>query len=408
MWQNPGVCSDSVSATLPGGQASSPPDHTDQADEATPARQVRHRYQDPLDQVWLETARRIGLRVTRTPGAYATTDGRGTLLIGEQAALDPDDCLAQMIFHELCHSLVEGPEAFSRPDWGLDNAGARDDVPREHACLRLQATLAAEHGLRRVFAPTTDFRAFYDALGPDPLMPRGEPSVILAIHGLRRARVSPWAPHLEDALRATATIARQAAAFAPAGPAARETAPALPALWQLVDPEPPRHAAGFPMAPAADPGHASGAAPPTCGTCAWHYRGGPGRAVDRCRQAEGVRISPDASACNRWEPQLDCQECGACCREAYDSVTVSRRDPVRKHHPELIVDRGTYIELARTGGHCAALVREPAPGSVPAATAATPARYSCRIYDHRPRPCHELERSGPHCLVARRRVGLSR
>lgn len=370
---------------------------------AVPARPVHHRYRDPLDQVWLETARRIGLRVERTPSAYATTDGRGTLLIGDPAALDPDDCLAQMIFHELCHSLIEGPEAFARPDWGLDNIGARDDVPREHACLRLQATLAAEHGLRRLFAPTTDFRAFYDGLGPDPLAPRGEPSVVLAIHGLRRAHMHPWAPHLEAALGATAAIARQAAAFAPAEPVADRAAPALPPSWQLVDPEPPRHPAGFPMAPVPDPGPA-----PTCGTCAWHYRGGPGRAVDRCRQAEGMRIEPGWSACNRWEPALNCQECGACCREAYDSVTVSRRDPVCKHHPELVIDRGTYVELARTGGHCVALMREPAPvsGATPAAFA--PGRYSCRIYDHRPRPCRELERSGAHCLVARRRVGLSR
>ena len=80
------------------------------------SREVTSRYIDPLTQVWLGAARRIGLRVVRTPDAYAATDGRGTLAIGTTDALDADDSLAQMIFHELCHSLVEGEESFSRPD----------------------------------------------------------------------------------------------------------------------------------------------------------------------------------------------------------------------------------------------------------------------------------------------------
>ena len=54
--------------------------------------------------------------------------------------------LAQLILHELCHALVEGPGALNRPDWGLDNESARD-VEREHACLRLQARLAQRQRL---------------------------------------------------------------------------------------------------------------------------------------------------------------------------------------------------------------------------------------------------------------------
>jgi len=100
------------------------------------ARQVTHRYVDPLTEVWLGAARRIGLRVVRTPDAYAATDGGGTLAIGTEATLDADDSLAQMIFHELCHSLVEGEESFTRPDWGLDNTLEPDW--HEYACQRLQ------------------------------------------------------------------------------------------------------------------------------------------------------------------------------------------------------------------------------------------------------------------------------
>src|SRR5690606_22717231 len=149
-------------------------------------RRVTHRYLDPLDQIWLEAAARIGLAVERSDEVYAATDGQRTLHIGAPPTLDPDDCLAQMIFHELCHSLIEGPDAFARPDWGLDNTGDRD-VPREHACLRLQAHLAGRVGLRRFFAPTTDFRAFYDRLPADPLSPRRAPDVVAAIVGAQRA-----------------------------------------------------------------------------------------------------------------------------------------------------------------------------------------------------------------------------
>ncbi|HEV7554010.1 MAG TPA: hypothetical protein VGO00_01080, partial [Kofleriaceae bacterium] len=98
------------------------------------ARDIHHRYGDPLAEIWLGAARQIGLRVERTADAYASTDGHGTLAIAIDAALDADDSLAQMIFHELCHSLVEGEEAFRAPDWGMDNTGPEHDW-REHACL---------------------------------------------------------------------------------------------------------------------------------------------------------------------------------------------------------------------------------------------------------------------------------
>ncbi|HEX8110920.1 MAG TPA: hypothetical protein VF516_24475, partial [Kofleriaceae bacterium] len=162
------------------------------------ARDVTHRYVDPLAQVWLAAARRIGLRVVRTPDAYAATDGHGTLAVGDDATLDADDSLAQMIFHELCHSLVEGEDAFARPDWGMDNTGPDHDW-REHACLRVQWVLAGRHGLRGLFAPTTDFRAFWDRLAGDVLADRADPSVQAAIAGLGRVALPPWAPALDEA-----------------------------------------------------------------------------------------------------------------------------------------------------------------------------------------------------------------
>ncbi|MEM7436592.1 MAG: YkgJ family cysteine cluster protein, partial [Myxococcota bacterium] len=124
-------------------------------------REPTHLYLDPLDAIWLTTAHRIGFRVERSSEAYASTDGQGVMVIGTPDTLDPDDCLAQMILHELCHSLVEGAASLALPDFGLDNETNQHDV-REHACLRLQASLTAPHGLRAALAPTTDFRDYYD------------------------------------------------------------------------------------------------------------------------------------------------------------------------------------------------------------------------------------------------------
>ena len=188
-------------------------------------RAVTALYRDPMDEIWLVTAERVGLRVSRSDQVFAATDGGGVLTLGEAHTLDSDDCLAQMIFHELCHSLVQGRESFAVADWGLDNVGATDDA-REHACLRVQARLAGAHGLRQVLAPTTDFRSFYDGLPADPLL-GDDPSVALAEAAIGRARTPPWAPHLGLALEATKAMAAIAAPYAPAG-----------SLWSRFSPVP--------------------------------------------------------------------------------------------------------------------------------------------------------------------------
>jgi hypothetical protein len=324
-------------------------------------RPVTHTYRDPLDEIWLAAARRIGFRIGRTPDAYAHADGKGTILLGTAETLDADDCLAQMILHELCHALVEGPDAWSKADWGLDNTSLKDEV-RETACLRLQAALTGPRGLRQVLAPTTDHRPIFDALPADPLTPRREGSVVLARLGLARARKAPFAPHLEEALDATAALAR----LVPASDGS---------LWSVAEAPAARHPTGL----------FAGDSAKTCESCAW-------RAGATCRQA-GRRVDASWPACERHEPALDCQECGACCREAYHSVTVSRRDPVVKKHPSLVVARESYLEIRREGDRCAAL--------------SVGERYACEIYEDRPRPCRGFTASSANCLEARRRVGLT-
>ena len=345
------------------------------------SRAVTRRYVDPLAQVWLAAARAVGLRVVRTPDAYASTDGRGTLAIATDDGMDADDSLAQMIFHELCHSLVEGEESFRSPDWGMDNTGPDHDF-REHACLRVQWVLTSRFGLRGVLAPTTDFRStFWNTLTGDVLADRDDKSVQLAILALRRAEKHPWAPHLLNALEASERIARVVVHNA-----TTSASPDDASLWTDVTPWRPPHPTGLP----------TGETQATCGDCAWRYTA---RGKLRCRQAD-ITIEAAWPSCERFEATLDCQTCGACCREAYHSVEVQQRDPAVKKQPDYIVDRGTYLEIKRCGDRCAALHG----GEV---TEGRQQRFHCVIYDDRPRTCREFTLGSEHCLTARRRVGLS-
>jgi Fe-S-cluster containining protein len=341
-----------------------------------------------IDRVWIDAAARCGFRVERGEAAYATTDGRRVILIGTRALLDDDDCLAQLVLHELCHALVQGEASWSQPDWGLDNTSNRDD-DAEAACLRLQAHWADRRGLRQLMAPTTPWKTYYAALPVDPLFPAGsvdEAPCALAAAAVGLAARMGMDAAIDEALAATAALVG-------VGPAA---APVVGL-----------HPVGFALAPADESR--------TCGSCAWIYRGGRGPAVERCRQTtgevgDGRRTRAEFPACARWEPPVDCLACGACCREAYHSVSVSVRDPVVWKQPGLVVRDGHRFSLLRAGPRCAALEggeSAPAIGNVPASGATAGHRYACRIYEDRPRTCREFEQGGRHCLVARRRVGLS-
>jgi len=327
-------------------------------------RRVTHRYEDPLDRVWCTAAERIGLAVERTEDAYAATDGAGRLRLGAPSTLDPDDCLAQMIFHELCHSLVEGPDSFELPDWGLDNVDLERDLPRERACLRAQAVLAGRVGLRWVFAPTTDHRAFYDALPADPLE-GDDPSVPMARRAIERAARDPWGPHLLSALDASAKILAEVRRFAPAG-----------SLLSLAQEPPARHPSGGYLHP--DPRDR------TCGGCAFHEPSCP---------VHGERPQLDWPACEDFVAELDCRACAACCREAYQVVELDERDPFVARHAALVERVDGRLVLRRADGRC-----PPLEGDGP---------YRCALYEDRPETCREFERGGEHCLTARRRVGLS-
>lgn len=314
--------------------------------------EARQKQADSLPAIWTAVAAGIGLGAGRPPTRCPANTGE---------VPEGGDRLSARIFHHICHALVDAPRSLTGESANLDR-----DERLEHACLRLQATLAAPHGLRQVLGPAAEHTAYYDALPEDPLTPRDDPTVVLARRGAAWAERRPFAPHVEDALTATRTVSAGA-----------------------LDPMPPRHALGFPL-------RVSGT--DTCDACAWCWLGGRGRAVPRCRQAGNTRIDRQWPACDRFELPLDCIACAACCREAYGAVQISTREPVGRLHPDLIERHGGRLDMRRDGDRCAALTGGRSAGE----------RFACRIYGDRPRTCRDFTLGGEHCLTARRRVGLSR
>jgi len=376
------------------------------------SRPVHARYIDPLTHIWLSAVEQLGLRVGRDERGYATTDGNGRLTVAPDRDLDADDCLAQILLHELCHALVQGEQSFGQPDWGLENdadqAQYQGDTVREQACLRVQAALLRPYGLRGLLGPTTDFRAFYDRLPPDPLDgDAADPALPLARDGLARAMRSPFRRPLDAALRATAEVHAATgkagagrydveAALGTEADAGAQSRSRLTAMWQL-HPPPARHPSALPMH---DGLHAapSGA---TCATCVFAtppLRGkGPWRCQFTCTgDTPGRSITPTAAACALFRPGLDCQLCAACCRHAYDLVPVTRREPAVVRHPDLIDAKGRllYIRRDTKQRRCAAL-DGPAVGP-----------YGCSIYSDRPATCRDFAAGSSSCVEARRRVGL--
>lgn len=322
----------------------------------------RHALHDSqIERIWIDAAARVGFRVERTHDAYASTDGNGVIAVGADETLDGDDSLAQLVFHEICHALVQGPENLGVADWGLDNTSDRDLVA-EHACLRLQAHLADAQALRPLMTPTTISREYYCALPAFPLEGGDEASRRAGV-AARWAATDPWRAALDEALAATAVFAKGRG------------------RWSMDE----AHPLGLPAGPAGE----------CCGGCAWRYQS---RGGSRCRQSTGAddngqRVDERFPACVHFQRTLDCCACGACCREGFDQVTVGMREAVVWKQPQMVVRRGPRFSLLREGGRCAALSE-------------AEGRYHCRIYQDRPQACHEVVPGDRRCLSARRRVGL--
>lgn len=196
-------------------------------------RPIRSRYLDPLELIWLATARRLGLTVRRNPDIFSATNGQGLLELGPRVDLDPDDAVCQMIFHEICHWIGNGPQAISERDWGFPLDGLADI--REPVGLRVQAALADSIGLRSFLGPTGFFRQYYDRIPTDPLAPIDDSAheaevCRLAVQALARAAGPPWAPHLDHALAATGQLKRTVDGFLDDYQTDLDDDP-LPSLW---------------------------------------------------------------------------------------------------------------------------------------------------------------------------------
>ncbi len=353
-------------------------------------RTINHHYDDPVDLIWMRAAEDLGLKIVRSADVFAAYDGKGTLTISRPEDFDADDCLAQMIFHEICHWLVAGRQANHLEDWGLSNIDDRDLVV-EYAAHRLQATLSAPYGLRDFMAVTTDWRPYWDGLPDDPLRDgddpaSNDPATTLAKDGAHLARFEPFVSVLQRSLAATAAIADVVREIANPSSLWRETRA--------------RHRLGALLSAEDDL---------RCGTCAWAFSVGDSDSEQTavCRQHKQPNqkfpaVQPDECACECWERVFtidDCGTCGACCHRGFDLLTVAEGDPFLGLHPEL-------VQLRDDGQHCV-----PRPGGICVALEGNgelSAPYRCRDYENRPRNCAEFEVAGDACLVARRRVGLSR
>jgi hypothetical protein len=196
-------------------------------------RPIRSRYTDPLELVWMATARRLGIRIRRNPHVFSMTDGTGLLELGPRDSLDPDDTAAQMIFHELCHWVTNGLESFHERDWGFPLTDELDW--REFGCLRMQAGLADRYGLRRILAPTGIFRQYYDRIPADVFEPLDDSpleqfAVRTGSEALRRVDGDPWREPVHAALVATRTFRDSVHRFLPDYGTDLED-DALPSLW---------------------------------------------------------------------------------------------------------------------------------------------------------------------------------
>jgi hypothetical protein len=162
-----------------------------------------------IDEIWLHVAGQLGFSIIRSESAYASSDGQGSIIVGTDETLDADDCVAQLVFHELCHALIEGEAKLNAIDWGLENTDDRD-ISREYAALRLQAHLSDAAGLRALMPPTTQWRPYYESLQSSALDGQDEAALVVQAAIVSRL-FSRWQPLLTNALNLTAVCLRDGA-----------------------------------------------------------------------------------------------------------------------------------------------------------------------------------------------------
>jgi len=263
----------------------------------------------------------------------------------------------------------------------MDNTGPDHDW-REHACLRVQWVLTGRHGLRAVFAPTTDFRTtFWDTLSGDVLADRTDPSVQLANRCAAPRDKPPWGPHLGPRSR-RASKSRAPSLHSPSATRRRAVERRAPA------PQAIRRAFLSAMRALA------------CGTCAWRYEH---RGKVRCAKPTRSMRTGDRwtrGPMQRFEaaPRLSRRAVRVLSRGLSLRRSAEARSAV-KAQPDYIVDSRHDLEIRRNGDRCAALhFGEMVEGKQSPFTASSTTTARAR--------CRDFTLASEHCLTARRRVGM--
>ena len=165
-----------------------------------------------LDERWITFLREhFNAKLQRSPDAYVSwLADRRTLIVSPDHDLDPDDTIAQIVLHELCHHLVEGHHSDQFDDWGLDNI-TDQHLANEYAALRLQAAILDPHALRPWLNPTTDHRWFYESLHAHPLQSPAHPETDATSTALAREGWDRWLswdlrPRIQDELETAAAL----------------------------------------------------------------------------------------------------------------------------------------------------------------------------------------------------------
>lgn len=133
-----------------------------------------------------------------------------------------------------------------------------------------------------------------------------------------------------------------------------------------------------------------------CSECTWWRDDGCIASVPY--GADPMPTPADTRACERFEVLTSCDPCGACCREAFDGVPADGGGLPDSH----VVQWDASFRTVRRqpqgrGTRCICLYGD-----------GVTHPFRCTHYAVRPTACRELERGEGNCLLARRRVGLSK
>ena len=339
-------------------------------------RQLTHRYADPVDEIWLAAAKRLGLEVRRSDGAYAAYDGQGVLTLAERKRLR----------RRRLAGAADLPRALPRAGRGRARCVARLG-PVQHRRPRSRARARVPPRCRprsaRAMACATSSRSPPITARTGTRCPairsrrrrRGDPAIELARAAWQRARRGRVGETLHAALAATRRSLGGAAVRGAGLAVAHDSAAAPQRL-----PAAARRVAALRRLRLAVPGGGQ------AGRAALPHDARRRRPTGRARRARAT------VACERFEPQA---RRGRMC-ELRRVLPRRFRSRARARARTDGATPSTTLADATPRFARAAARRVVASRSM--ATARPTRPYRCRVYADRPRACAEFELAGDACL----------